>query len=121
MFKPAMMEEIAPARSPRWAYLGATTLGVLLFATIVAIAAIGSSRTSPTSSIRSPDGGIVINATVRTSPSTTESGEVGGFSELEFHPSYFVAKRPDGSGRVYLVDRVEHFSWSLRSDRPSAH
>jgi hypothetical protein len=88
---------------------------VVIGALVLSLVPRALTRTDPgeaTRHIHSPDGSLVVDYVVETSPTATEGGQVQGVSDIEFHEGYVVVKERAGRGRVFFGGRTRSLSWS---------
>ncbi len=89
------------------ALLGALAVGALWLATAFPV----SRPLGPPSVIHSDLGDLKVDFMIQTSPGSASGSTLEGVSDLEFHPTYVVVKGRDGSGRIFVVDKIQSLSW----------
>jgi hypothetical protein len=72
----------------------------------------------PTARLHSPDGGLVVDFQVHTSPSSTEGSKIEGITDIEFYGSYILVKTKQGGGMIFFNERTRSLSWYTAAPRP---
>jgi hypothetical protein len=72
----------------------------------------GSAGGDPATVVHDPTGGMVVQFTVQTSPTSSSGGSLEQIERLDFHPGYVVARSTNGSGRVFFNNTTQSLSWS---------
>jgi hypothetical protein len=62
--------------------------------------------------VHSPQGNLVVDYMVETSPTSAEGGQLAGVTDIEFHEGYVVVKDREGRGRAFFGGRTRSLSWS---------
>lgn len=103
-----------------------TLVGAFIVAVAwVAISGLGSaalSRGTAAVGARSPEGLLVVTFSVITAKSqnseSSQDGEIGNVTAVEFHPAFIVVQTKDGGGTVFLPDKIKAFNWRLKKVEP---